>query len=455
MRRIFEANPLLRIYAGQYVLTAIDLRIAAPPGGPGATGLKSVLYAMRITYRVIGAAMSNILTINAGSLSIRFALFKSGQPAIRVLSGKLERIGSSQAILTATRAGDTATAVSVDAQDPDAVADALAEWLQRMSPPQIPDAIGHRIVHGMLHAAPERITAALIGELRGIAAYDPEHLPREIDLIEALQRRYANAAHVACFDTAFHRSMPQVATQLAIPRRYAQQGVRRYGFHGLSYTFLMGALARLHDPAAIRGGVILAHLGGGASLAAVLDGRCIDTSMGFTPSAGLVMGTRSGDLDPGLMSYLAVNQKMTAAEFRTMVNHESGLLGVSETSADVRDLLEREGTDSRAREAIALFCYQAKKWIGAFAAALGGLDTLVFAGGIGENAAPIRRRICEGLGFLGIEIDEQRNSRNAPQISPDSSAVAVRVISTDEESVIADLTARLLGIGAEPSEHGG
>jgi acetate kinase len=238
---------------------------------------------------------------------------------------------------------------------------------------------------------------------------------------------------------------------LAIPRRYTQRGLRRYGFHGLSYTFLMGALSRLHDPAAVQGRVILAHLGGGASLAAVLDGQCIDTSMGFTPAAGLVMGTRSGDLDPGLMSYFASHEKMAAADFQSMINHESGLLGVSETSADMRDLLDREGTDSRAREAIALFCYQAKKWIGSFAAALGGVDTLVFAGGIGENAAPIRRRICEGLGFLGIEIDEQRNSRNASQISPDSNSVTVRVIRTDEESVIADLTARLLGMTTYPS----
>jgi acetate kinase len=298
----------------------------------------------------------------------------------------------------------------------------------------------------MLHAAPERVGAALLSELRRIAAFDPEHLPREIELIEALQRRYANAGHVACFDTAFHRGMPHVATQLAIPRRYARQGVQRYGFHGLSYTFLMGALARLNDPAAAKGRVILAHLGGGASLAAVLDGQCIDTSMGFTPAAGLVMGTRSGDLDPGLMSYLAASEKMTAAGFQSMVNHESGLLGISETSADVRDLLDREATDPRAREALALFCYQAKKWIGSFAAVLGGLDTLVFAGGIGENAAPVRRRICEGLSFLGVEIDEQRNARSAGQISPDSGPVAVRVIRTDEESVIAELTARVMGM---------
>jgi acetate kinase len=239
--------------------------------------------------------------------------------------------------------------------------------------------------------------------------------------------------------------MPRVATQLPIPRRYAAKGVQRYGFHGLSYTFLMRELARLGDPAAARGRVILAHLGSGASLAAVRDGRCIDTSMGFTPTAGLVMGTRSGDLDPGLVSYLALTEAMNARQFQTMVNHESGLLGISESSADVRDLLAREPNDPRAAEALALFCYQAKKWIGSFAAALGGVDTLVFAGGIGENASPVRKRICEGLNFLGIEIDDGANGRHAERISTDTGSVAVRVIRTDEESVIAALSIPLLG----------
>jgi acetate kinase len=206
----------------------------------------------------------------------------------------------------------------------------------------------------------------------------------------------------------------------------------------------MQELARLGDPAAARGRVILAHLGSGASLAAVQDGRCIDTSMGFTPTAGLVMGTRSGDLDPGLMSYLALTDAMTAMQFQTLVNHESGLLGLSETSADVRDLLDRESSDPRAAEALALFCYQAKKWIGSFAAALGGVDTLVFAGGIGENAAPVRERICAGLDFLGIDIDETANRRHAQRISTGTGSVTVRVIRTDEESVIADLSIGVL-----------
>ncbi len=388
--------------------------------------------------------MTNILTINAGSSSIRFALFDcAGQP-IRVLDGKMQRIGSPDVGLTVRTVGGAATQIDMPATRGRGAVDSLLQWLQG-SAVAAPDAVGHRVVHGMLHTAPERVTAELLAELRRITPFDPEHLPRELELIEALQRAYPKVPHVACFDTAFHRSMPAVATQLPIPRRYAHKGVQRYGFHGLSYTFLMQELTRIAGPAAACGRVILAHLGSGASLAAVQGGRCIDTSMGFTPAAGLVMGTRSGDLDPGLMSFLALSESMNAERFQTMVNHESGLLGVSETSADVRDLLDRELNDSRAREALALFCYQAKKWIGSFAAVLGGVDTLVFAGGIGENAAPLRRRICDGLQFLGIEIDELKNQQNAPQISPDTGAAAVRVIHTDEEIIIADLTAGLLG----------
>jgi acetate kinase len=365
--------------------------------------------------------MSHILTINAGSSSIRFALFATGARQLRLMDEKIERIGSEAASATADR---------------------MVQKLKEQSSIAAPDAIGHRVVHGMLHTQPERVTPGLLEELRRITPYDPEHLPREIALIEALQKRFPDVPQVACFDTAFHRHMPAVATLLPIPRRYAAKGVQRYGFHGLSYTFLMGELARLGDPAAVHGRVILAHLGSGASLAAVLDGRGIDTSMGFTPAAGLVMGTRSGDLDPGLMSYLALTESMTAAQFQTLVNHESGLIGISESSADVRDLLEREGADARAREAIDLFCYQARKWIGAFAAALNGVDTLVFAGGIGENSAPVRSRICDGLQFLGIEIDDTLNQQHAARIS--TGAVVVRVIRTDEESVIADLTRRVL-----------
>jgi acetate kinase len=232
-----------------------------------------------------------------------------------------------------------------------------------------------------------------------------------------------------------------------IPRRYEAQGVRRYGFHGLSYAFLIEELARLGDPAATTGRVILCHLGNGASLAAVRDGKSVDTSMSFTPAAGVPMSTRSGDLDPGLVWYLAQTEKMSAEQFNKMVNLQSGLLGISETSSDMRDLLDHEAHDVRAAEAVALFCYQVKKWVGAFAAALGGLDTLVFAGGIGENAPAIRARICDGLGFLGIELEERRNAANEGVISAEASRIAVRVIRTDEELMIAKTVYSVLGLG--------
>ncbi len=308
-------------------------------------------------------------------------------------------------------------------------------------------AVGHRVVHGMQHTQPELVTPALLTELKRIIPFDPEHLPREIELIESFASRHAHLPQVACFDTAFHRSMPRIATIVPIPRRFEAKGIQRYGFHGLSYTYLMAELARLGDPAAARGPVVLAHLGNGASLAAVRDGKCIDTSMGFTPTGGVVMSTRSGDLDPGVMCFLATTESVDAAAFERMVTRESGLLGVSETSSDIRDLLEHEAEDVRAAEAVALFCYQVKKWIGAFAAALGGLDTLVFAGGIGENSASIRARICDGLGFLGIELNPARNAENAALVSSGSHRAAVRVIRTDEESVIAASTLRVLAWG--------
>jgi acetate kinase len=388
----------------------------------------------------------NLLTMNGGSSSIRFAIFAPDRPPKPLLQGKMERIGSDDANLWIDHGAERAP-TRIKAEIKSTAVGFLLDWLELQPLFNSIGGVGHRVVHGMRHTDPERVTAQLLDELKSIIPFDPEHLPREIELIEALRHRHPKLPQVVCFDTAFHRSMPLVATQLPIPRRYAAKGVQRYGFHGLSYTFLLQELRRLGDPAATRGRVILAHLGSGASLAAVRDGQCIDTSMGFTPAAGLVMGTRSGDLDPGLMSYLAVTEAMSAVQFRTMVNHESGLLGVSETSADVRDLLARENSDPRAAEALALFCYQAKKWIGAFAAALGGVDTLVFAGGIGENAAPVRKRICDGLEYLGIDIDEDANTRNARRISTESgSQVAVRVIRTNEESVIAASSIRLLGL---------
>jgi acetate kinase len=397
--------------------------------------------------------MTHVLTLNGGSSSIRFALYDARDTAQKILGGKIDRIGTKDATLSVEEAQHGAVARSespVEAGDHGSAAQFLMAYVAKLPAFAAVRAVGHRIVHGMQHSRPARVTPALLAELREIIPYDPEHLPRELELIETVGRLHPGLEQAACFDTAFHRTMPRVATLLPIPRRYAAKGLQRYGFHGLSYTFLMGELRRIGDPAAVRGRVVLAHLGGGASLAAVRDGRCIDTSMGFTPTSGLVMSTRSGDLDPGVSGFLARTESMDAAAFQTMVTHASGLLGVSETSADIRDLLAREAEDVRAAEAVALFCYQIKKWIGAFAAALGGLDTLVFAGGIGENAAAVRERVCEGLQYLGVRMDPARNARGASLVSHDAGAVAVRVIRTDEESVIADSTVRLLKISEEP-----
>jgi len=396
------------------------------------------------------SAGSRVLTINGGSSSIKFALFEVGAALRQILGGELERIGLPEATLR-VKGLNPADNFSrpVTAADHTAAVGALMEWIEEHSGRDALAAVGHRVVHGgPKYSKPQQVTAEMVEELHRFSPFDPEHLPLEIELIEAFRQRHPGLPQVACFDTAFHRTMPRVATLLPIPRRYEAQGVRRYGFHGLSYEFLMEELAHLADPAATKGRVILAHLGNGASLAAVRDGKSIDTSMGFTPTAGLVMSSRSGDLDPGLVSYLARTEQMSAAQFQKMVNHESGLLGVSETSSDMRDLLERETQDIRAAEAVALFCYQAKKWIGAFAAALGGLDTLVFAGGIGENAPPVRERICDGLGFLGVELDRERNVKNAPLVSSDTVRVKVRVIHTDEELMIARSTARVLNLGS-------
>ena len=393
-----------------------------------------------------------VLAINGGSSSIKFATYPVSEELRQGLCGKLDRIGLSGTNLTFRNSdGERQTTHSVDASDYKSAANFLIGWLEGQEGFASVRAIGHRVVHGMHHTAPELVTQELLDELHRISPYDPEHLPGEIALIEIFRQRHPKLPQLACFDTTFHRTMPRVAKLLPIPRRYAAKGVERYGFHGLSYAYLMEELTRI-DPAAVKGRVILAHLGNGASLAAVRDGQSMDTSMGFTPAAGLVMGTRSGDLDPGLLSFLARSKRMTPAGFDRMVNDESGLLGVSEISSDLRDLLAQEATDVRAAEAVALFCYQAKKWIGSFAAALGGLDTLVFAGGIGENAPVIRARICEGLSFLGLELNESRNGAAAGVISSEGSRTTVRVVPTDEERMIARSVCRALKLGTVKAE---
>ena len=391
-------------------------------------------------------ASPHILTINGGSSSIKFALFEADESLRRVLDGSIESIGLANATFAVKGLENFSRPLAVPNHT--VAVNVLMDWLEKRSGPDALTAVGHRVVHGgPKYSEPQRITTEMVEELHRLSAFDPEHLPEEILLTEAFHRRFPDLPQVACFDTAFHHDLPRVARLLPIPRRYEAQGVRRYGFHGLSYAFLMGELGRLGGSEAAQARVILAHLGNGASLAAVRDGKSVDTSMSFTPTAGVPMSTRSGDLDPGLVWYLARTEKMNSKQFNEMVNFQSGLLGVSETSSDMRDLLEHEMQDVRAAEAVALFCYQVKKWIGAFAAALGGLDTLVFAGGIGEKAPVVRARICDGLGFLGIEVEEKRNAANEGVISAAASRVAVRVIHTDEELMIAKTVCHVLDLG--------
>ncbi len=390
--------------------------------------------------------------MNGGSSSIKFAVYQMSDPPQRRLHGKVDRIGLRSTMLTfddLDRHRQDSRAIG-DFDHPSA-AKFLIDWLDEQISLASIAAVGHRIVNGGAHhKEPERVTPELLDELRRISAFAPEHLPAEIAIIDLFRERLPSLAQVACFDTAFHRDMPRVARILPIPRHFQAQGVERYGFHGLSYSFLMQELARVGGGEAASGRVILAHLGNGASLAAVRGGQCIDTSMGFTPAAGVPMSTRSGDLDPGLVWYLSQTAHMTAEQFHQMVNHQSGLLGVSETSSDLRDLLVREADDVRSAEAVALFCYQVRKFIGAYAAALGGLDTLVFSGGIGENAPVIRSRICMDLGFLGVQLDQSRNASSEPVISAATGRVTVRVIRTDEEVMIVQAVDRILDRAGTP-----
>lgn len=386
-----------------------------------------------------------VLAINGGSSSIKFALYQVRGVLTQVLHGKIDRVGLRGTTLTFDdqRRRQQESRVIGDLDHGLAVT-FLIDWLQQHLDLASLAAVGHRVVTGgARYFEAQRVTEELLVALRGISAYAPDHLPSELAVIERLRDRMPGLLQVVCFDTAFHRDLPSVAKMLAIPRRFQTRGVHRYGFHGLSYSYLMEELGRLSTEEA-QGRVILAHIGNGVSLAAVHGGRCVDTSMGFSPAAGVPMATRSGDLDPGLVWYLAHTEHLTAEQFQHMVNHESGLLGISETSADVRDLLSNEANDVRAAEAVALFCYQIRKCVGAFAAALGGLDTLIFAGGIGENAPVIRARICEDLSFLGLQLDAGRNATNDAVVSSHASRVAVRVMPTDEALMIVQATNRII-----------
>jgi acetate kinase len=369
-------------------------------------------------------AGARVLTVNAGSSSIKLALFAAASEETRLAYASVERIA------------DHATALR----------EALAPIRTAIDAAPL-DAIAHRIVHGGdRYRDPQPITSDVIAALQQLAPLDPEHMPQTLTAIDLMAMAFPDTPQIACFDTAFHRSLPPVAQMYALPRRFRDAGVRRYGFHGLSCEYIMDALRRLGLPAE-SGRVIIAHLGSGASLTAVRDGESVETTMGFSPTGGVVMGTRTGDLDPGVVLYALRHDGADADALSRLVNRDAGLLAVSETSQDMRDLLARESADSRARDAVTLFCYTVKKAIGSLVAVLGGLDTLVFTAGIGEHAPPIRQRICTGLEIFGIELDQVRNLQGDAVISAQHSAVTVRVVATDEDRMLARHARTLLAGG--------
>jgi acetate kinase len=403
---------------------------------------------------------SHILAINAGSSSIKFALYKAMPVLTAVFEGEISGIGSPRScfIVRGSDSIDTLERTFVIPERVTAV-HVLVDWLTARLVPASLCAVAHRVVHGGVHLASSvAIDSGMLSELYDSATADPEHLPQELHLIEMLRRQYPDAAHIACFDSAFHSVMPAVASMMAIPYRYYDAGIRRFGYHGLSCAYLMRQLGGVIGPDAAARKVVLAHLGGGASVTAVEGGYSRDTTMGFSPAGGIAMGCRSGDIDPGLAWYCARKEQMTPSRFNHMVNHEAGLLGVSGTSGDLRELMEHEKTDARAAQAVALFCYQARKAICAMAAAIKGIDTLVFTAGVGANSAQARSRICDGLAHIGVLIDHERNHANAALISADGSAVKVRVIGTDEQWMIAEEARMLLGRDAhdnlQKASHG-
>lgn len=395
----------------------------------------------------MSAGGRRLLSVNSGSSSVKFAVFQAASDSLTLAcAGALDRIGQSGGRLVVRDGGGRALHdESAASPDHAAALKHILAWLDEQPGGRRLDAAGHRIVHGgALYARPQLVTPDVLAGLNGLIPLAPEHLPNEIAAIEALAKEYPHLSQVACFDTSFHRYMPRVAQLVGLPRTLLDEGIVRYGFHGLSYEYILSELAREFGAEVARGRIVIAHLGNGSSMAAVAGGRSQDTTMGFTPLGGIVMGTRPGDLDPGVLLYLLHSKHMSPAALARLCNQESGLLGVSGITSDMRDLLSRAASDPHAAEAIHLYCYTARKALGGLAVALGGLDTLVFTAGIGENAAAIRWRIAEGLQLLGIELDAARNESNAPVISTDASRVTVRVMKTNEELMIARHTNALL-----------
>lgn len=382
-----------------------------------------------------------IFCLNSGSSSLKFSLYQLGDEAETLLAeGAVERIGPNGGLLW-MHSADKSVLKETHSDFPDHRTAVAATFvaLEQLCLPQ-PAAVGHRLVHGgPEHTAPERVTPQLMGALRRLVAFAPLHLPSQLQGIEAVAAHFPSLPQVACFDTAFHRRMPEVAQRFPLPRSLWDEGVRRYGFHGLSYEYIVEKLGSV-----AHGRTIIAHLGNGASMVAVRDGQPLDTTMGFTPTGGFMMGTRSGDLDPGILLHLLNEKHYDARQLEQLVNHEAGLLGVSGISPDMKTLLEQCDSDPHATQAVEMFCYHLRKHLGALTAVLGGLDTLVFTGGIGERAAPVRWEVCRGLEYLGIQLDQQRNALHADPISTSHSSCTVRVIPTNEDLMIARHTRALI-----------
>jgi acetate kinase len=382
-----------------------------------------------------------ILCINSGSSSLKFALYSLGELGeTKIAQGAVEGIGLPAGHLWIRDKNNNVLA-DIRRAFPEhvAAAEAVSEAAKNSGFPR-PAAAGHRVVHGgPQHSTAERVNASLLRELRELIPFAPLHLPSAIQGIDAVAARFPGLPQVACFDTAFHRRMPEVAQRLPLSHDLWDEGVRRYGFHGLSYEYIVFTLG-----ARAQGRLVIAHLGNGASLAAVLDGQPLDTTMSFTPTGGLMMGTRSGDLDPGVLLHLMREKSFDHDQLDHAVNEQAGLLGVSGISSDMKILLEQKEREPRAAQAVELFCYQLRKHIGAMTAVLGGLDTLVFTGGIGEHAAPVRWNVCRELAYLGIRLDAERNAAHAEIISAPESTCTVRVIPTNEDLMIARQTRALL-----------
>lgn len=385
-----------------------------------------------------------VLTLNAGSSSLKAAVYAIDTTEVLLAAARVERIGMPEGRLCVTDAvGNVVAEQHLQTVDHVAALRAVLESLQNDGTLRAVDAVAHRVVHGGRYTTPEIITSDVIEELRRFAAVDPDHCPQTLAAIDSITHSYPGTPQIACFDTTFHHSMPSIAQRYPLPARFHEAGVKRYGFHGLSCEFVMSAIGHI-DPTGASGRIVIAHLGSGASLTAVNRGESVDTTMGFSPAGGLMMGTRTGDLDPGVLMYLLRQPDAVAPDLDRIVNRDAGLLGVSGTSSDMRDLLAREATDPQAATAIALFCYLAKKSLGGLVVSLEGLDTLVFTGGIGEHSAPIRERIARGLEWMGLSIDPERNASASDTISTDASTIVVRVIKTNEDLMLARHAVHLL-----------